>query len=139
MKTQGKDLQLQRITVIMKNGKSPGFVNQEDGTLRFQGRLCVINDENLKQFYFTESHNALYSIHPRGNKLYKYKYLRQVYWWRNIKQEVGYFVAKCLTCQRINIEHQRPDVCCNLSMCQNGNMILYPWTLSWACQAQLKE
>ncbi|XP_057248196.1 uncharacterized protein LOC130590183 [Beta vulgaris subsp. vulgaris] len=68
---QGKDSQLERIKVDVKNGKSLGFVIQEDGTLRFQGRLCVPNDENLKKRILTESHNTPYSIHPGGNKLYK--------------------------------------------------------------------
>ena len=90
----------------MENGKSPGFVIQEDGTLRFQGRLCVPNDEKLKKRILEEAHSSPYSIHPGGNKMYKD--LRQVYWWSNMKQEVAEYVAKCLTCQRIKIEHQRP-------------------------------
>ena len=54
-----------------------------------------------------EGHNTPYSIHPGGDKLYKD--LKKVYWWPNMKKEVAEFVAKCLTCQKIKIEHKRPQ------------------------------
>jgi len=37
---QESDPQLQRIKKNLEIGKSPGFVVYEDGTLRFQNRLC---------------------------------------------------------------------------------------------------
>jgi len=30
-----------------------------------------------------------------------------MFWWSNMKQEVADYVVKCLTCQRVKIEHQR--------------------------------
>lgn len=37
-----------------------------------------------------------------------YRDLRDTFWWNNMKREVAQFVAQCLTCQRIKVEHQRP-------------------------------
>ena len=38
---QESDPELQRIKQNLEKGKSPGFVLHEDGTLRFQNRICV--------------------------------------------------------------------------------------------------
>ena len=37
-----------------------------------------------------------------------YQDLRRQYYWRGMKQHVGYFVRQCLTCQQIKTEHQKP-------------------------------
>ena len=103
---QKGDLEMEKIMSDVKKGKSPGFVIQDDGTLRFQGRICVPNIEALKKKILEEAHNSPFSVHPGGNKLYKD--LKQTFWWSNMKQEIAEFVAKCLTCQKIKIEHQRP-------------------------------
>ncbi|KAK6160533.1 hypothetical protein DH2020_003914 [Rehmannia glutinosa] len=38
-----------------------------------------------------------------------YKDLKRSYWWVNMKHQVAEFVARCLTCQRVKAEHQRPS------------------------------
>jgi len=38
----------------------------------------------------------------------KYRDLRQFFWWENMKTEIAEYVDKCLTCQKIKAEHQRP-------------------------------
>ncbi|KAK6163838.1 hypothetical protein DH2020_000702 [Rehmannia glutinosa] len=38
-----------------------------------------------------------------------YKDLKRSYWWVNMKNQVAEFVARCLTCQRVKAEHQRPS------------------------------
>ena len=37
-----------------------------------------------------------------------YQDLKQRYWWPGMKRDVVDFVSKCLTCQQIKAEHQRP-------------------------------
>ena len=63
--------------------------------------------EEVKRKLMEEGHNTPYSMHPRGDKLYKD--LKKVYWWPRMKNEVAEFVAKCLTCQKVKIEHKRPQ------------------------------
>ncbi|GKE16938.1 retrotransposon protein, putative, ty3-gypsy subclass [Tanacetum coccineum] len=36
-----------------------------------------------------------------------YRDLKQNFWWNGMKQDVARFVAKCLACQQVKIEHQR--------------------------------
>jgi len=53
-----------------------------------------------------EAHNTRYSVHPRGTKMYKD--LRQYFQWNDMKKVVAEYVAKCLTCQNVKADHQRP-------------------------------
>jgi len=34
--------------------------------------------------------------------------LKQYYWGGNTKREIAEYVDKCLTCQKVKAEHQRP-------------------------------
>ena len=43
---------------------------REDGSLNFQNRLCVPVDNELKKELLHESHNSVFTMHPRGNKMY---------------------------------------------------------------------
>ncbi|XP_074297602.1 peptidyl-prolyl cis-trans isomerase FKBP65-like [Silene latifolia] len=56
----------------------------------------------------TEAHCTPYSVHPGGDKLYMD--LKKTFWWPDMKKEVAEFVARCLTCQRVNGEKRRPQV-----------------------------
>ena len=38
-----------------------------------------------------------------------YRYLKELYWWPNMKIDVADWVSKCLTCQKVKAEHQRPS------------------------------
>ena len=37
-----------------------------------------------------------------------YQDLRTLYWWPGMKKDVVEYVARCLTCQQVKAEHQRP-------------------------------
>ncbi|GKD83995.1 retrotransposon protein, putative, ty3-gypsy subclass [Tanacetum coccineum] len=63
--------------------------------------------ENLKDGKQAEfqAQNSPFSIHPGSTKMYRD--LKQNFWWNGMKHDVARFVAECLTCQQIKIEHQR--------------------------------
>ena len=103
---QESDPELQRIKQNLEKGKSPGFVVHEDGTLRFQNRLCVPNNGELRKQILEEAHNTRYLVHPGGTKMYRD--LRQYFWWNNMKKDVVEYVNKCLICQKVKAEHQCP-------------------------------
>ncbi|XP_074293039.1 uncharacterized protein LOC141619934 [Silene latifolia] len=88
-------------------GVDSKFVIHADGSLRFGGRWCVPDNEELKRKIITEAHATPYSVHPGGDKLYKD--LKKTFWWPNMKKEVAELVARCLTCQRVKGEHKRPQ------------------------------
>ena len=37
-----------------------------------------------------------------------YHDIRRQFWWSGLKRAVAEFVARCLTCQQVKAEHQRP-------------------------------
>lgn len=88
-------------------GSVKGFEVSIDDTLMFKGRLCVPNDETLRKEILEEAHYSPYTAHPGGTKMYQD--LRIIYWWRNMKRSIGLFVEKCMTCQQVKAEHQRPS------------------------------
>jgi hypothetical protein len=90
----------------MSTGKVPGFSEDEEGTLWYNGRICVPSDSELKEVILKEAHDTPYSIHPGGTKMYQD--LKEQFWWHGMKREVAFFIAKCDICQRVKAEHQRP-------------------------------
>ena len=51
-------------------------------------------------------HYASYNVHPGTTKIYHD--IKATYWWNGLKKDVAEFVASCLTCQQVKIEHQKP-------------------------------
>ena len=82
------------------------FSIKEDGAMWFKDRLCVPDVKELKVQILREAHSSLYTAHPGSTKMYQD--LKGTYWWPNMKNEVADYVAHCLTCQQVKIEHQRP-------------------------------
>jgi len=93
---QESDPELQSIKQHLEKGKSPSFVAHEDGTLRFQNRLCVPRNGDVRKQILEEAHNTCYSVHPVGIKMHRD--LRQYFWWNNMKKDVVKYVNKCLIC-----------------------------------------
>ncbi|KAL5574029.1 hypothetical protein UlMin_023626 [Ulmus minor] len=87
-------------------GKNVEFSVTTDGILHFRGRLCIPNDAELKEQLLSEAHATPYSVHPGATKMYQD--LKGRFWWSGMKKEVAEYVAKCLICQKVKAEHQRP-------------------------------
>ena len=69
-------------------------------------KLCVPNIRGLKKEIMEETDSSAYAMHPGSTKMYHI--LREHYWWRGMKKDVAEFVTKCLICQQVKLEHQRP-------------------------------
>jgi len=82
------------------------FGIDKTGTLRFKDRMCVPNNEEIKEMILEEAHKSKLSIHPGTTKMYQD--LKKMFWWPKMKKEVAQYVAKCLVCQKAKIEHQKP-------------------------------
>ena len=103
--TQRDDPIILEIKRRIDNGRAPEFYMDEEGVMRYKGRICVPEQDEVKKELLREAHYSSYSIHPGGNKMY-YD-LKKLYWWNNMKKEIAEYVLKCHTCQLINIEHRR--------------------------------
>ncbi|XP_070014021.1 uncharacterized protein [Nicotiana sylvestris] len=91
---------------ILKHKTINFSFGMNDGTLRYQDRLCVTDIDGLWERIMAEAHTSKYSVHPGSTKMYHY--LKEIYWWNNMKKDVANFVAKCPNCQQVKAEHQRP-------------------------------
>ncbi|XP_021721326.1 uncharacterized protein LOC110688875 [Chenopodium quinoa] len=104
---QSEDESFQKVRDRVTSGAETEFKIQEDGSLRYKEIWCFPQKcEDIKLKIMEECHNTPYSVHPRGDKLYKD--LKELHWWPNMKREVAEFVFKCLTCQKVKIDHKRP-------------------------------
>ena len=92
------DPEMERIKKNIRKGKALGFHEDDQGIIRFQGRVCVPQKLGLSVKILSGAHNTTYSIHPGGTKMYRD--LRQNFWWSNMKREIADYVSKCLTCQK---------------------------------------
>ena len=88
----------------LENGEENGFRIRADGTLEFQGRLCVSKDSALRKKILEEAHSSVFTVHPGGTKMYRS--LKEDYWWSGMKWEIADFVARCLVCQQVKAKHQ---------------------------------
>jgi hypothetical protein len=96
-KGQLEDEKVQEIKCNIKEEKLPGFSEDDEGVLWYEGRICMPNNKELKDKILHEAHESTYSIHPRGNKMYHD--LKATYWWYGMKRDVAKYVALCDTCQ----------------------------------------
>ncbi|KAL0286612.1 UNVERIFIED_CONTAM: hypothetical protein Sangu_2726300 [Sesamum angustifolium] len=92
----------------LQEGKNNQFIIQDDGMLLNGKHICVKNVEELRVEIMHEAHYAPYAMHPGSTKMYRD--LRPYYWWPTVKKDVAKFVARCLTCQQVKVEHQAPTV-----------------------------
>ncbi|KAK8669501.1 hypothetical protein V6N13_106929 [Hibiscus sabdariffa] len=79
---------------------------KSDGLLYFKDKMCVPNDEGLRKAMLDEAHQSSLSIHPGSVKMYKD--LKPLYWWSGMKSTITNYVSRCLTCQKVKIEHRAP-------------------------------
>jgi hypothetical protein len=89
----------------IKLGKVPEFREDEQGTVWFKNRICVLEIKELRETILKEAHDSAYSIHPGSTKMYQD--LKQRYWWYGMKKDVAAHAALCDTCQRVKAEYQR--------------------------------
>ncbi|XP_070054415.1 uncharacterized protein [Nicotiana tomentosiformis] len=55
---------------IHKHKTMAFFIGMDDGTLRYQWRICVPNVDGLQERIMTEAHTSRYSVHPGSTKMY---------------------------------------------------------------------
>ena len=83
-----------------------GWTVHSDGSLRYRGRVVVPHSIDFRKEILREFHSSRFSVHPGGTKMYQD--LRRQYYWSGMKRHVGDFVRRCLTCQQVKTEHQKP-------------------------------
>jgi hypothetical protein len=103
---QEKDEEINRIKERASEGRALGFGVAPDGLFRYHNRVCVPNNEEIRKLILEEAHFSPYTVHPGSTKTYQD--LKKRFWLNGMKRDVAKFVERCLTCQQVKAEHQRP-------------------------------
>jgi hypothetical protein len=69
-KGQLEDAKIQEIKEQIKEFKAPGFSIDEQGTLWYKKRICVLEVREIRELILHEAHESTYYIHPRSTKIY---------------------------------------------------------------------
>jgi hypothetical protein len=83
-KGQEFDEKIKEIKTQISLGKASDFTEDEQGTIWFKKRICVLEIEHLRQLILREVHDSTYSIHPGSTKMYQD--LEEKYWWYGLKK-----------------------------------------------------
>jgi len=76
-----------------------------DGIWKFQKRIWVPIQGNLRERILKEAHHSKYTIHPGKDKMYQD--LKRTFWWMRMKNDIADYISKCLTCSQVKVVHQR--------------------------------
>ena len=103
---QKKVSEMIKLRAEIEGGRKLEFQIREDGIIVRGSRMCVPEIDELKREIMEEAHSLAYAMHPGSTKMYHT--LREHYWWNDMKKEIADFVSRCLTCQHVKVEHQKP-------------------------------
>ena len=63
-------VKLQEIVQLVSTGDKNDSAIDKRGGLLYKSKLCVPNVMDLRNKILYESHNTIFTMHPRGNKMY---------------------------------------------------------------------
>ena len=95
-----------KLRAEIEGGRKLEFQIRHDGIIVRGSRMCVLEIGELKIEIMEEAHSSTYAMHLGSTKMYHT--LREHYWWKGMKKEIVDFVSRCLTCQQVKAEHQKP-------------------------------
>eukprot|EP00253_Pinus_taeda_P024492 PITA_24492 len=90
----------------VKESKFEGYELENDGILRFHGRMYIPDDKDLRDTILGEAHRAVYYAHSGVGKMYADT--KKLFFWSGMKRDITQFVAKCLECQQVKVDHCHP-------------------------------
>ena len=107
IESQWQDAEIVSIRDRVQSGMGyEGWTVHADGSLRYRGQVVVPQLIDLREEILREFHCSRFAVHPGGTKMYQD--LRRQYYWSGMKRHVGDFVRRCLMCQQVKAEHQKP-------------------------------
>jgi hypothetical protein len=74
-----------------------GYSLDNDGLLRYNGKIYVPPNEKLRKLILREDHQVVYMAHPEV--MWMKEYLKPLLFWKGMKTNIFNYVAKCLEYQ----------------------------------------
>jgi hypothetical protein len=81
-----------------------GFTLDDDGLLRFKNRIYVPPNNELRSLILNEAHRVVYMAHSGVTKMRDD--LKPLFFWKGMKAEIVKYMARCLECQQVTVEHR---------------------------------
>ena len=107
IESQGQDAEISSIRDWVQSGiGDEGYVIHTDDSLWYRGWVVVPQLIDLREEILKEFNCSCFAMHPGDTKMYRD--LRRQYYRSGMKKHVADFVRRCLTCQQVKAEHQRP-------------------------------
>nr|GEU82156.1 hypothetical protein [Tanacetum cinerariifolium] len=104
--TQREAFNQENVLAVRLHGLDQQMEKKEDVNLYFMDRIWVPLIGDVRMVILNEAHKSRYSVHPGADKMYHD--LRDMYWWSRMKRDIAIYVSKCLACEKVKAEHQRP-------------------------------
>jgi hypothetical protein len=79
---------------------------ETDGILLYKNKIFVPNVQCLKQMILQEMHNVPYAGHLGYQKTVAT--INSHYFWSGMKREIVEYIARCMECQKVKVEHRHP-------------------------------
>jgi hypothetical protein len=86
--------------------KYESYSLDDDGFLRFNGRIYVLPNNKLRSLILSEAHQAIYMDDLRVTKMKEY--LNPLFFWKGMKEDIVGYMTRCLECQQVKDEHRHP-------------------------------
>jgi hypothetical protein len=83
-----------------------GFTFDDDGLLRFKNQIYVPPNDELRRLILSEAHREVYMAHLGVMKMRAD--LKPLFFWKGMKENIVNYVARCLECQQVKVEHRHP-------------------------------
>jgi len=89
-----------------KENKYEGYQLRTDNILMYNKMIYVSNSTDFRHLIMVEFHRIPYGGHPGYQKMVTT--IMQLYYWSGMKQDIDHYIAKCLECQHVKVEHRHP-------------------------------
>ena len=84
---QKEDVKFVDLLVASNQTEDNDFKVDDQGVLRFRGRICIPDNDEMKKVILEESHMSSLSIHPGATKMYHD--LKKLFSWSGLKRDVA--------------------------------------------------
>jgi len=104
------DLQYKNLVAKLQQRERPqtqeSYTLGTSGLLLYKNKVYVPNDRELKLEILKEMHNMAYAGHPGYQKTVAA--VRSHYFLPSLKKEIAEYIARCMECQKVKVEHRHP-------------------------------